>query len=143
MKQNLRDGVELVDGIGTGPGAGQTSTNAANGQPSHSAASVNQSVQSSSSTHHSQPDPDEVRADRLLRLILAILRGGSNESASRLVGAIRQNVREGSEDVDLRGVAESAIRICRDDPGVQEELETVEVLLREFREDTIHARFPM
>lgn len=84
-----------------------------------------------------------MRADRLLRLVLAILRRGSPQSATRLIEAIRQNSRGGSDEVDLRGVAESAVRICRDDPGVQDELEVVEALLREFREDALYTRFPM
>lgn len=140
---NQRNGVEPNASAGTASVAEQTSSSATNGRSADQAISTAQPVQSSTSTQSIHSDSDEVRADRLLRLILAILRGGSDDSASRLVGAIRQNAREGSDEVDLRGVAESAITICRDDPGVQEELGIVEALLREFREDVIYTRFPM
>lgn len=114
-----------------------------NGQSSQQNASAAPTDQQRNATQDQTPDGDEMRADRLLRLVLAILRGGSTESASSLVETIRQNSRDGSDEVDLRAVAEHAIRICRNDPGVQEELEVVEALLHEFREDAIYTRFPL
>lgn len=111
------------------------------------AQSSSHSTNSTQINQHLDPDQSgqhisasDARTESLLRLVLAIFRGGSAESTASLVDVIRRSSRDGTDEVDLRAVAAHALRTYRNDPGVAEELEAVEILLADFQEEAIYTR---